>query len=107
MVDKNVKGYFLCGKFCKQEKMSVKSGSSGLSSRVTLSGRNSVRSASPDAGGYKSDCVNIFIITDDKQRQENQSAAVSYEAKQVDDKFKEILQKRKGKNRFLGSKRSQ
>ncbi|KAL4223886.1 hypothetical protein ACF0H5_017349 [Mactra antiquata] len=44
---------------------------------------------------------NIFLngqhmSDDDKQRQENQSGTSQYEAKQVDDKFKEILQKRKG-----------
>jgi hypothetical protein len=60
--------------------------------KAVSSGRNT---PSADNVNFKSDCVNIYIITDDKQKRENQTGS-PFEAKQVDDKFKEILQKRKG-----------
>ena len=46
-------------------------------------------------GIFRPNSVNIYIMTDDKSKREGMAS--SYEAKQVDDKFKEIMQKRKGK----------
>lgn len=63
--------------------------SSGRSTpNKAISGRST-----PTDVNFKSDCVNIYIITDDKSKQNG----ASFEAQQVDDKFREILQKRKGK----------
>ena len=43
----------------------------------------------------ESDCVNIYIYADDKSREPD--AGTALDSKQVDDKFKEIMQKRKGR----------
>ena len=44
----------------------------------------------------ESDCVNIFIYADDKSsRGPDAGSAVAMDSKQVDDKFKEIMQKKR------------
>lgn len=66
---------------------------SGRSTPVDISIKSGRSTPTPTDVNFKSDCVNIYIITDDKTKQNGSSM----EAKQVDDKFREILQKRKGK----------
>ena len=68
--------------------------SSGRSTPVDISIKSGQSTTpTPNDVSLKSDCVNIYIITDDKSKQNHESGM---EAKQVDDRFREILLKRKG-----------
>ena len=76
------------------------------SPKLSLSGRSSPSGRSTPGGGaggggaevsFRSECVNIYILTDDKREQQS----LPMKAKQIDDKFREILQKRKSKPFYL------